>query len=298
MFALGHLPDPALSGARLPDFVGDLMKLVLDNEGGYVCLANVHMLVAAARNGELRNIIQKGNLVAPDGMPLIWLLKRRGFPEAERIPGTDLTLKVCETAAREGIAVGFYGSTTETLDALRKSLLHRFPQLNITFCESPPLLPEKPEVDRRVVDRLITSGTKIVFVGLGCPKQEFWMAAHSPHVPAVLIGVGAAFDFIADRIKRAPLWMQKGGLEWFYRLCREPRRLWKRYLVVNTLFVWMVMKEMVSKKSFGDVDAERFIAPISREPFDYTTWQRGLWGNKRIEQISKEAMVQTKQQSE
>lgn len=250
MFALGRLPDLELSGARLTDFVGDLMKLVLDNKGGYVCLANVHMLVAAARNGELRNIIQKANLVAPDGMPLIWLLKRRGFPEAERIPGTDLTLKVCETAAREGIAVGFYGSTTETLDALRKSLLHRFPQLNITFCESPPLLPEKPEVDRRVVDRLITSGTKIVFVGLGCPKQEFWMAAHSPHVPAVLIGVGAAFDFIAGTIKRAPLWMQKGGLEWFYRLCREPRRLWKRYFLMNTLFFWMVIKQAVSRKFF------------------------------------------------
>jgi len=249
MFALGHLSDPALSGARLADFVGDLMKLVLDNKGGYVCLANVHMLVEASRNRELRNIIEQANLVAPDGMPLIWLLKRRGFTQAERITGTDLTLRICEMAAKERIPVGFYGSTTETLDALKSTLLHRFPHLRVTHSESPPILPERPELDVQTVDRLKESGGRIIFVGLGCPKQEFWMAAHSPHVPAVLIGVGAAFDFIAGTIKRAPLWMQKSGLEWFYRLCREPGRLWKRYLVANTLFLWMVMKETVSKRS-------------------------------------------------
>ena len=249
MFALGSLPDLELSGARLSDFVGDLMKLVLDNKGGYVCLANVHMLVAAARSAELRNIIEKADLVAPDGMPLIWLLKRRGFLQAERIPGTDFTLKICEMAAKERIPVGFYGSTAETLDALKSSLLHKFPHLRVTHSESPPILPERPELDVQTVDRLKESGARIIFVGLGCPKQEFWMAAHSPHVPAVLIGVGAAFDFIAGTIRRAPLWMQKSGLEWFYRLCREPGRLWKRYLVANTLFLCMVMKETVSKKS-------------------------------------------------
>jgi N-acetylglucosaminyldiphosphoundecaprenol N-acetyl-beta-D-mannosaminyltransferase len=232
----------------LPEAAEAVLVNAGKGESAYVCLANVHMLVMGARNRDLQKVMEEAAWVLPDGLPLTWLLKRRGFAQAERIPGTDLTLKVCETAAGEGISVGFYGTTSETLESLRKSLLHRFPRLNITFCESPPLLPEKPEGDPHVVGRLNRSGAKIVFVGLGCPKQEFWMAAHSPHVPAVLIGVGAAFDFIAGTIRRAPLWMQKGGLEWFYRLCREPRRLWRRYLVGNALFVWMVTKEIINKK--------------------------------------------------
>jgi N-acetylglucosaminyldiphosphoundecaprenol N-acetyl-beta-D-mannosaminyltransferase len=214
-------------------------------ESAYVCLANVHMAVAASRDRELHSVIQNAFIVGPDGMPLTWLLKRQGFIEAERIAGSDLALKMCELAARGRIAVSFYGSTTQTLVALTESLLHRFPGLKIVDCESLPMLPEKPKVDMEVVRRIKNSGARIVFVGLGCPKQEFWMAAYSPHLPAVLIGVGAAFDFIAGTIKRAPVWMQKRGLEWVYRLLQEPLRLWKRYVFTNTLFVLMVLKEML-----------------------------------------------------
>jgi len=249
MIPVGRVTNVMIVASRLTDFVGDLTRLVLDNAQGYVCLANVHMVVTASRNRDLQAVMDKAIYLAPDGMPLVWLLKRQGFAQAQRIPGADLTLRTCEFAAREGIAVGFYGSTAGTIEALKGSLLHKFPQLRIAYCESPPTLSEKPEVDMQVVARLKKSGARIIFVGLGCPKQEFWMAAHSFHLPAVLIGVGAAFEFLAGTLKRAPLWIQNCGMEWCYRLCQEPGRLWKRYLVLNTLFAWMVMKEMVSKKS-------------------------------------------------
>jgi N-acetylglucosaminyldiphosphoundecaprenol N-acetyl-beta-D-mannosaminyltransferase len=245
MLAVGRISGPNFVVTRLTDFARDLVKLVLDNGRGYVCLANVHMIVTANRNMDLQGVMQKAIFVAPDGMPLMWSLKRQGFPEAERIAGSDLTLKICEIAARERIAVCFYGGTTKTMAALKSSLLHKFPQLKVADCESPPILPEKPEVDMEVVDRIKNSGAQLVFVGLGCPKQEFWMAAYSPHLPAVLIGVGAAFDFIAGTVKRAPIWMQRGGLEWLYRLLQEPLRLWRRYLVTNTIFALMVLKEIL-----------------------------------------------------
>jgi N-acetylglucosaminyldiphosphoundecaprenol N-acetyl-beta-D-mannosaminyltransferase len=239
--------NSSITVATLSKVANAILVNARKDEAAYICLANVHMLVIGARNRDLQNVMQKAILVLPDGMPLIWLLKRRGFPQAERITGTDLTLKICEMAANKGIPVGFYGSTTETLEALKVSLLHMFPHLRVTYCESPPILPERPELDVQTADRLKKSGTEIVFVSLGCPKQEFWMAAHSPHVPAVLIGVGAAFDFIAGSIKRAPLWMQRWGLEWFYRLCQEPTRLWRRYLVTNVLFTLMVLRELLKR---------------------------------------------------
>jgi N-acetylglucosaminyldiphosphoundecaprenol N-acetyl-beta-D-mannosaminyltransferase len=216
-------------------------------ESAYVCLANVHMAVAASRDRELHSVIQNAFIVGPDGMPLVWLMKRQGFNEAERIAGSDLALKIFEMAAKEGISVSFYGSSAKTMAALKGSVLRKFPRLKVVNCESPPLLPERPEVNMEVVDRIRSSGARIVFVGLGCPKQEFWMAAYSPHLPAVLVGVGAAFDFFAGTMKRAPLWMQRWGLEWFYRLCQEPTRLWRRYLVTNVLFTLMVLRELLKR---------------------------------------------------
>jgi N-acetylglucosaminyldiphosphoundecaprenol N-acetyl-beta-D-mannosaminyltransferase len=122
-----------------------------------------------------------------------------------------------------------------------------FPNLSVTGIESPPILPNEPKIDPLIISRMKNSRAAIVFVGLGCPKQELWMHAYSPHIPAILIGVGAAFDFYAGTVKRAPLWMQKSGLEWFYRLCSEPRRLWKRYLVTNSQFIWHWVNERIGK---------------------------------------------------
>lgn len=204
----------------------------------YVCIANVHMTVTAKTDKDLRLAMEKADIVTSDGMPLVWELRRQGFKEAERVSGPDLMIELCDRAQSEGVSIYFYGGSPSVVKKLEEKLIVRFPGLKIAGIESPPMLPNKPEVDYGVVDKIKASGAGIVFVGLGCPKQELWMHTYSPHIPAVLIGVGAAFDFFAGTVKRAPLWMQKSGLEWFYRLCSEPRRLWKRYLVTNSLFVW------------------------------------------------------------
>ncbi len=220
-----------------------------DVPGGYVCAANVHMVTMAARDEKLRKVMGKAIFATPDGMPLVWLLRKTGYQKAERITGTDLTLTLCESAARKGISVGFYGGSVQTIKALQKSISEKFPSLNVAFYESPPMLPLHPQTDPDVVNRLCRSGARIIFVGLGCPKQEFWMAAYTSQLSAVLIGVGAAFDFIAGTSRRAPQWMQRFGLEWFHRLVMEPRKTWKRYVTTNPLFIWLALKEYVNHKA-------------------------------------------------
>lgn len=217
--------------------------------GGYVCVANVHMVTTARRNEKLCKIMEKSLLVTADGLPLVWVLKQNGFKEAGRVTGTDLTLKLCEAAADEGIPVYFYGGSPETIKTLKAFIAKRFLNLKVVGYESPPLLPLQPEIDQDVVSRIRASGARIVFVGLGCPKQEYWMAAYTSHLPAILIGVGAVFDFLAGTCPRAPVCMQKLGLEWVHRLATQPGRTWKRYAITNPVFVGLVLKEWLKLRS-------------------------------------------------
>ena len=225
-----------------------ICKLTEDITGKYVCIANVHMLVTARSDIQLFNILKNADIVTSDGMPLVWALKKQGCQNAERVAGPDLTLKLCILASEMDLPVYFFGGTEKSVKALMKCLPQKFPKLKIAGIESPPMLPSKPDIVDSVVNRIEASGAKIVFVGLGCPKQEFWMAEYSKHLPATLIGVGAAFDFLAGTTKRAPLWMQKNGLEWFFRLLSEPRRLWKRYLITNSLFIYYLLQESIYQK--------------------------------------------------
>jgi N-acetylglucosaminyldiphosphoundecaprenol N-acetyl-beta-D-mannosaminyltransferase len=211
--------------------------------GGYVCVGNVHMVTTARRNEKLSKIMEESLFVTADGLPLVWVLKQSGFKEAERVTGTDLTLKLCETAVDEGIPVYFYGGHPETIKTLKAFIAKRFLNLKVVGYESPPLLPLQPEIDQDVVSRINKSGARIVFVGLGCPKQEYWMAAYTSHLPAILIGVGAVFDFLSGTCQRAPLWMQRCGIEWLHRLVTEPKKTWKRYVTTNPVFVGLVLKE-------------------------------------------------------
>ena len=250
-----HLPNACLVFG-LPichhspsDVAQEIILNVRQGRSGYVCAANVHMVVTARANNQLKKVLNDASMVTPDGLPLVWVSKLMGFKNAQRVAGLDLTLKICEMSEAEGISVSFYGGSKKSIDGLRSFVGARFPHLKVVGYESPAMLPERPEVNPEVVDRIKASGAKIVFVGLGCPKQEFWMAAYSPHLPAILIGVGAAFDFLAGTISRAPSWMQKAGLEWLYLLLQEPVRLWKRYLVTNTLFTLMVLKEILKGRN-------------------------------------------------
>ncbi len=220
-------------------------------ESRYVCVANVHMVMEAYDAPDFRRIVNTANLVTPDGMPLVWMLRRLGFPEQERVAGPDLTLRICEAASQEGVPVGFYGGTPEVLESLVTNLKRKYPTLKIAYAYSPPFRPLTPEEDTQVVEEINSSGTRILFVGLGCPKQERWMAAHKGRVQAVMIGVGAAFDFHAGRLPQAPAWMQRAGLEWLFRLLTEPRRLWRRYARHNPRFVILALMQLLGLRKFG-----------------------------------------------
>lgn len=205
-------------------------------ESRYVTICNVHVVVSAWRDAAYRAIINASDLAAPDGAPVAWMLRRRGFAGQSRINGPDLMWALCARAASEYLPVYFYGSSDATLALLERRLREAFPALRIRT-EAPPFRALTAEEDAAAVERINTSGAGIVFVGLGCPRQERWIAEHRSKINAVMIGVGAAFDFHAGTVQRAPAWMRNNGLEWLHRLASEPGRLWKRYMVTNTLFI-------------------------------------------------------------
>lgn len=207
-------------------------------ESRYVTICNAHVVVTASQDTEYGRIIAGSDMATPDGAPVAWVLRNSGFNGQRRVCGPDLMWLLCEMSARERVSIYAYGSTGATLNLLKTRLSHVFPSLFIGGLESPPFRPLSNDEDEAVIARINSSGAGIVFVGLGCPKQERWMASHRGRINAVMIGVGAAFDFHAGTVRRAPQWMQRSGLEWLYRLCSEPRRLWKRYLVTNSIFIF------------------------------------------------------------
>jgi N-acetylglucosaminyldiphosphoundecaprenol N-acetyl-beta-D-mannosaminyltransferase len=228
-------------------------KSILDwaqeEESRYVCVANVHMIMEAYDSPDFRNVVNTADLVVPDGMPLVWTLRQQGFTGQERVYGPELTLRLLSAAVEKGVPVGFLGSTPETLDLLVENVDQQFPGVRITYAFSPPFGLISLEEDELIVKEINDSGARILFVGLGCPKQEKWMAAHAGSVDAVMVGVGAAFDFIAGTKQKAPGWMQSIGMEWLFRLGQEPGRLWRRYMYHNPRFIALVMIPLLFRHS-------------------------------------------------
>lgn len=215
-------------------------------ESRYVCASNVHMVMEAHDDPAFRAAVNGADLVTPDGMPLVWLLRLLGVRDASRVYGPDLTPLVCRGAAAEGIPVGFYGGSPAVLEALVARLQAAEPPLQVAYAWSPPFRPLAPDEDERAVRAINASGARILFVGLGCPRQERWMAGHRGRVRAAMVGVGAAFDFLAGARRQAPAALQRAGLEWAFRLACEPRRLWRRYLYLNPRFVALVARELAA----------------------------------------------------
>ena len=213
-------------------------------ERRYVCAANVHMVMEAHDSPEFRRVVEGADLVVPDGMPLVFLLRLLGEPEQRRVYGPDLMLRLCAVAAEEGLPVGLVGGEPEVLERLTTRLKQRFDGLDVRCRESPPFRALSAREDADMTERIARSGAAIVFVGLGCPKQERWMEAHRAKIDGVLVGVGAAFDFHAGAIPQAPLWMQTAGLEWSFRLAMEPRRLFVRYAKHNPRFVALALAQL------------------------------------------------------
>jgi N-acetylglucosaminyldiphosphoundecaprenol N-acetyl-beta-D-mannosaminyltransferase len=215
------------------------------NESRYVCVATAHMVMEAYDSAEFRRVVNGADLVTPDGMPLVWGLRRLGIAHATRVYGPDLLPCLLARAAEHRVPVGFYGGTPDAVGGLIDFAVRRFPGLEVAFVKSPPFRALSPREEREDLELINRSGARIVFVGLGCPKQERWMAARVGEVQAVMVGVGAAFDFLTGLKPQAPRWMQRSGLEWLFRLCSEPQRLWRRYLHHGPRFVGLFALQLL-----------------------------------------------------
>jgi len=211
-----------------------------------VCIANVHMLVEAYRNSSFATVLQQADMVTPDGMPLVWMLRLLGVRKQDRVAGLDVLQALCKQATNAGVKVFFVGSQSVILDKMRQRLNQEFPDLQIAGMEPLPFRPMTQAEDEALVEMLNQSGAGIVFVCLGCPKQETWMANHKDRVNAVMIGLGGAFPVYAGLHKRAPGIVRSAGFEWLYRLLQEPRRLWGRYSSTIPLFLWLACKQLLT----------------------------------------------------
>lgn len=216
----------------------------------YICVTSVHGVMEAREDLELREVLNHADVATPDGMPVVWALRSFGQREQQRVYGPTLMLRLCERAEREQLKVFLYGSTDEVLERLTDSLRAKFPRIQITGTYSPPFRALTQEEDETIRQRIREAGADLVFVGVSTPKQEKWMARQQRELSGVvMVGVGAAFDFHAGRVKQAPKWMQERGLEWLFRLLSEPKRLWRRYILVTPRFLpyWALQLSGVTK---------------------------------------------------
>lgn len=252
--------------------------------GDYICVANVHTTVMAFRDEEYRKVQNSGAMALPDGQPLSIVSRRRGYAQAGRVPGPDLMPAILDLSQQKGYTHFFYGSTESTLKQLEKVIMTRYPGLKIAGMYAPPFRDLTQEEDDQVVRRINESGADFIWVALGAPKQEKWMYEHRNRVNGLMLGVGAAFDFIAGTVKRAPMWMQKFCMEWVFRIMQDPKRLIPRYLNTNFAFLYYVHKEngelrknRSAKTAVGGSGAKRHKSSADGKPL-----RIAMIGHKRI----------------
>lgn len=218
-----------------------LEENIADIKGDYICVSNVHTTVTSYEDVSYCAVQNGGLMAIPDGGPLSTVGRKRGYKNMARTTGPSLMGEIFSISAKNGYRHYFYGSKEETLELLEKKLKKKYPGIQIVGMYSPPFRPLTEEEDKAAIDRINEAKPDFVWIGLGAPKQEKWMAAHQGKIDGLMLGVGAGFDYFAENIKRAPMWMQKSNLEWVYRLMQDPKRLFKRYLSTNTKFIWNAM---------------------------------------------------------
>ncbi|MBI5068461.1 MAG: WecB/TagA/CpsF family glycosyltransferase [Deltaproteobacteria bacterium] len=235
--ALGRVVSIDVAVTDLESSADLLLAWSAEARGRYVCAVNVHMTMEAHDSADFRQVVAGSALAVPDGAPIVWALRLLGHRRATRVFGPDLMEALLHRAALRGVPVGLYGGTDGSLATFTAAAARRWPGLRVAVAIAPPFRPLGPEEDAEVVARIAASGARLLFVGLGCPKQERWMAEHAPRLPCLMVGVGQAFDLLAGVTRRPPEWMHRAGLGWLHRLAHEPRRLWRRYLWNNPRFV-------------------------------------------------------------
>jgi N-acetylglucosaminyldiphosphoundecaprenol N-acetyl-beta-D-mannosaminyltransferase len=230
---------------NLKKALDNVFLLTKTNQGAYICVSNVHMCIEVLSCNNFQQVVNNANLVIPDGKPLSWAQKALGHTAAEQVRGQDIMNELCASSSNKTLNIGLYGGSSATLlNVVKRKLRASYPDINITYAYSPPFRPLTAAEDANVISEINLSKVDVLFVGIGCPKQECWMAEHKDSINCVMLGVGAAYDFIAGSKKNAPFWVQQIGMEWFFRLCSEPKRLWRRYLTTNPRFIWHFGKQL------------------------------------------------------
>lgn len=242
-----------ISSGTYLSFVDEILRLGAARQSSYVCVMNVHMLVEAHSDPVFAGVVDNADVVTPDGMPLVVGMNKLYKSKQQRVAGMDLMHSLLECAHENSQSVYFFGSTDEVLQAIITRSKKDYPGLMIAGSFSPPFRPLTAVEEQDIVDDINQSNANLVFVALGCPKQEKWMAAMKGRVNAAMVGLGGAFPVFAGLQSRAPMWMQKNSLEWLYRLCQEPGRLWKRYFVTNSIFIALYLKEYIKVRALKRV---------------------------------------------
>ena len=237
-----------VSSGTWNNFIDEITSIAINKKSQYVCIANAHMLVEAYKDSTFANIVNNAKIITPDGMPLTWAVRMFYKIKQDRISGMDLLPALLTQAVLLKLPVFFYGGTSQMLDKTKSYLNENFHGIKVAGTYSPPFGKTTVEEENKIVEIINASGAAFVFVVLGCPKQERWMASMKERINAVMIGVGGALPVMIRMQKRAPSWMQYSGLEWFYRFLLEPRRLFKRYAITNSIFIFLVLKEIYDKR--------------------------------------------------
>jgi N-acetylglucosaminyldiphosphoundecaprenol N-acetyl-beta-D-mannosaminyltransferase len=228
--------------------IRQIHELVERQNGGYICFSTVHMIMESHDNPEYGAKVNAADLVIPDGMPLVWMQKLQGTAGATRVRANDLMTMLCAYAEQNDLSVGFYGGKQSVIDAILERAKNDFRNLKIAYAYSPPFRPLTDEEDAEITTKINRKKPDILFMGLGCPKQENWMSAHKDKTKAIMLGVGASFDFFAGNVRESPAFVGQLGLEWLFRLTQEPRRLWRRYLILNPRFVRLATLQLLKSK--------------------------------------------------
>lgn len=228
-----------IAAMQIPDVIKQMETRIAHRDGShFIAVTNVHVVMEARNDPSFRKVLESADLCVPDGMPLIWVGRLRGHLLERRVYGPDLLLDFCHETYDKGYRHFFYGGAPGVAETLAERLKERFPSLNVVGVCSPPFRPLTAEEDAQQIEMIHLAAPDVLWVGLGCPKQERWMYEHREQLRVpVLVGVGQAFDIHSGRSKQAPYWLREHGLEWLYRLLAEPRRLWRRYLLYNSQFI-------------------------------------------------------------
>lgn len=240
-----------ITSLPLQEQVKTIVRWAGDRQSKTVCVANVHMLMEAYWNPDFGTVLKNADLVTPDGMPVVWMMRKLGAISQERVAGFDLFMGVCELAQKLEVSLFFVGSQKEILSRMRERLKREFPQLKIAAMEPLPFRPLTETEDKALIKKINESGAGLVFVSLGCPKQEKWMAQHKDRINAVMVGLGGVFPVYAGIQRRAPRLIRNLGFEWFYRLLQEPRRLYRRYAITIPPFIWLACKQLIVSSSLN-----------------------------------------------